>query len=84
MTLIEAAKTGKPYRRTKDVSWREPHHAHVFAADDILADDYVIKPGSEFLPVTPRDLNYVYDLGVARRSQEFGDFLVALRSRSHA
>ena len=42
MTLLEAAKTGKPFKRRIDRAWKYPHHAHSFEYDDLLADDYEV------------------------------------------
>lgn len=54
MNLIDAIKTGKPYKRFKDTEWRENRHVPNFSANqrnqynltepDLLADDWEVMP----------------------------------------
>ncbi len=46
MTLIEAIKSGRPFRREEDgaeYGWNYPSQAYSYSTDDILADDWEIK-----------------------------------------
>jgi len=44
MTIIEAMKSGRPFRRKGWDSWIQPSKTGVFYSSEILADDWEIQP----------------------------------------
>lgn len=74
MTLIEAATSRRPYKRTTERTWRQPHHAQVFSPEDIAATDYEVEGAPEEFAVTKSELAQAFNIGVAGDRSEFRAF----------
>lgn len=63
MTLIEALKTGRKFKRKIDTNWHQPkanyEKLHLFVVEDILADDWEVQP--IFVTITREQFDAAWD-----------------------
>ena len=71
MNLLQAVTSRKPFKRTIERTWRQPHHPHILTHEDILAEDYEVEGQPVEYPVTEAELNQAYTLGFQGASPEF-------------
>ena len=48
MTLQEAVKTGRPFKRVNDprwILWGRPKKDYVFTIDEVMAEDWIVQEG---------------------------------------
>jgi hypothetical protein len=75
VTLVEAATKRKPYKRTIERFWRQPHHANVFSQEDLLATDWECEGDVPYYPVTEPELAQAFALGFRSDGGDFKRFV---------
>lgn len=81
MKLTEVVLTGRPYKRAVERSYRQPHHANVFTAEDIMASDWEIEAEEKKFPVSKSELNHVFSLGFCANDADFQRFVAQVAAR---
>jgi len=77
MTIQEAIKSGKNFKRPIYREWKSPRVANWFCEEDILATDWEVEEKN--ITVTKEKLNSVYReyFGFCQNSKsDFGDFMM--------